>query len=825
MRPRKIQVCSLSLILVKTARFLTTGVLATVGLLTSVPAQVNVVTYHYDNARTAQNVNETLLNPTNVNKGSFGFRFSQPVDGYIVGEPLYLSNVTIPGVGKHNVVYVATLNDSVYAFDADSNTGANAAPLWQVNFTNPAAGITTASGAFLPCQLTTGYSQSGIVSTPVIDPNSGTIFVVAKTNENGTVYHRLHALDVATGVEKLGAGVAIGGSTTAPNGAVVTFNSLHAMNRPALLLDNGTVYIAFGSNGCNDQSHGWVLAYDATSLMPVGIYNAEPEQGLASIWQTGSGPAADASGNVYVSTAEGLFDANTGGPDFGSSILKLVESAWTLSLADYFTPYNQAIISKNDADLSACGVMVLPDQPGPSPHVLVASGKQGTVYVLDRDNMGQYNPLSDSQILQELPLAVGAMFSSPAYWNNTVYFTGDAHPVSAYALSNGLLATPPVARSITMPGSHSPTISANGNANAVLWVIEGSQLWALDAVSLKVLYNTSQSGTRDLLPAQPHFSTQTVANGKVYVGTQTSLMVLGLLPSLAVASGNNQSAPATTTLPVALQVQLTDPYTQQVIPGVTVSFSDGGKGGTFGNASPVTDATGTASTTYTVGKIAQSITISASNAGVLGLKFSETATSGPARWVVLISGGNQSAQVTTTLPKPVVAKVSALYGNGVPGVSVTFADGGASGSFSADPVTTNSLGQASTTYTTSTKAGPVNIIASAAGLNPLKVSETATAGSVAAVTVIAGNNQTATAGTELPQALTVQVMDQYGNPVPGASVMFTDGSAGGSFSISPVTSNTSGQASSSYTTPSNAGTVGITASVGSASATFTATAQ
>ena len=270
--------CSARLIWVRTVRYLAAVLVVPVGLSIFAPAQVNVVTYHYDNMRTGQNVNETLLTPANVNKGSFGFRFSQPVDGYITGEPLYLSNVEIPGAGTHNVVYVATLNDSVYAFDADTNTGANAAPLWQVNFTNPAAGITTASGALLPCQGTTGYHQSGIVSTPVIDPNTGTMYVVAKTNENGTIFHRLHALDVATGVEKLGPGVAIAGSTTAPNGTVVTFNSLHALNRPALLLENGIIYIAFGSNGCNDQSHGWVLAYDATPCA-VGIYNTEPNKG------------------------------------------------------------------------------------------------------------------------------------------------------------------------------------------------------------------------------------------------------------------------------------------------------------------------------------------------------------------------------------------------------------------------------------------------------------------------------------------------------------------------------------------------------------------
>ena len=801
--------------------------LATAGLLSSAQAQnaVNVVTYHNDNARTGQNVNETVLTPGNVNKGSFGFRFSQPVDGYVVAQPLYLSNVAIPGAGTHNVVYVATLHDSVYAFDADSNAGSNAAPLWQVNFTNPAAGITTASGAFLPCPDVTAYPEAGIVSTPVIDPATGTMYVVAKTNENGTVFHRLHALDVTTGTDKFAPAVAIGGSFTATDGTVAKFNSLHAMNRPALLLNNGIVYIAFGSNGCNDSAYGWVLAYDATTLTPVGIYNSAPKKGLASIWQSGSGPAADAAGNIYVSTAEGNFSGNSGGQDFGSSVLKLVENLGTLSLADYFTPYNQATLSVKDLDLSACGVVVLPDQPGPSPHVLVASGKQGTVYLLDRDNMGQFNPVSDMQILQEIPKAVGAMFSTPAYWNNTVYFAGESHPVTAYQLSNGLLTTPPAAKSITMTGDHAPTISANGNTSGVLWVIGGKSLWAFDAVSLAQLYYTNQAATRDALPVQPHFSTQTVANGKVYVGTQASLMVYGLLPVLTAVSGNNQSATVTTTLPLPLQVQLTDPYTGQNISGVTVSFSDGGKGGTFGNPAPVTDASGTASTTYTFSKVATTVTITASNAAVKSAAFSEIATPSSPKWFTLFSGGKQSAQVTTSLPAPLVPRVTDQYGNGIPGVSVTFSDAGVGGNFSANPVITNSVGKASTIYTTATKAGPISLTAVASGFPTLKISATATAGPATSATAIAGNSQTGPPSTALPQVLTVQISDQYGNAVPGVSVNFDDGGAGGSFSGSPVATDSTGKASSSYTTPPTTGTISITASAGSASATFTETSQ
>lgn len=504
--------------------------LASLSIPVLMNAQVSVVTYHNDVSRSGLNSSETILTPANVNKTTFGLLFSQTVDAPIVGQPLYLPGVTVSGVGVHNVVYVATLNDSVYAFDADSNTGFNAQPLWKVNFTNAAAGITTASGSDLPCQPVTGYKESGIVGTPVIDPTTLTLYVVAKTNENGTIFHRLHALDATSGAEKFGGPVAITGSFTTAKGVVATLNSLHAMNRPALLLNNGIVYIAFGSNGCNDTNYGWVFAYNAATLAQTGIFNSSPDTHYSSIWHSGSGLSADESGYIYGDTGEGKFTASTGGQDYGSSVLKL--NPTTVTVADYFTPSTQQYISSHDLDLSSCGTLVLPDQPGSYPHLLIASGKQGIVYVLNRDNMGKYNSAGDTQIVQELSSVVGEIFGAPAYFNNTVYFAGISHAIVALSLSNGLLTATPAAQSAKMPGEHAPTISANGTTNGVLWAIEGTttaSMYAFNASSLATLYSTNQAGTRDKLPSVAHFVTQTVVNGKVYVGTQTTLAVYGLL--------------------------------------------------------------------------------------------------------------------------------------------------------------------------------------------------------------------------------------------------------------------------------------------------------
>lgn len=685
-----------------------------------------MVTNRNDNGRTGLNPNETFLTPQNVNTSKFGKLFSRSVDGYVVGQPLYLPSLTISGK-QHNVVFVATLHDSVYAFDADSNTGANAAPLWQVNFTNPAAGITTATDAFLPCPAVHRFPESGIVSTPVIDPTAGTIYVVAKTNENGTVFHRLHALDVTSGAERPNSPVPINATFTTNSGTVLQVNNLHQMNRPALLLSNGVVYVAMGSNGCNDANNSWVIGYDANTLVQKGAFVAAPEHGLGSIWQSGAGPAADADGNIYASTAEAEFTANTGGQDFGSSILRLTPSGSNLNLTDYFTPFNEATISLNDLDLSAAGVLALPDQPPPHPHLLVATGKQGRVYLLDRDNMGQFNPLNNSQIVQELPSSVGAMFSTPAYWNGKVYFNGKSKPIMAFTLTNGVLSSTAVFKSAqSQAGSHAPTISANGNSNGILWTLPGGQLNAYDASNLTLLYTSKQAGTRDLLPALAHFASQTVVNGHVYVGTRNSLEVLGLLSTIGVDGGNNQSVTVAHRLPNPLSVKVTDAYSGVGTSGVTVTFSDGGKGGTFSNATPVTDASGIASTTYTFGTKARTVTITATSPGLSGATFTETGVADQPKWIVIKSGNNQTAPTNTQLAAPLVTRVVDQYSNPVSGIPVTFSDGTAGGQLSASVVNTDSAGSASVTYRTGPNAGIANVTASIAGKTPVKFVVTVT---------------------------------------------------------------------------------------------------
>jgi len=484
-----------------------------------------VTTWHYDNGRTSANTSELLLTPSNVNSGTFGELFTQPVDGFVVGHPLYLPGISIPGQGTHNVVYVATMHDSVYAFDADNP---NAAPLWMTSIlTYSPTGATSVPTAVQNNGPTTGWTEVGIISTPVIDPVSGTLYVVAETYENGNVVHRLHALDVSSGQEKLGGPTTIAATYTL-NGITSTFSDLYQINRPGLLLANGHIYIAFGSNCCNAYSQGWVMSYNASTLQQEGAFDAEPGKTLASVWQTGAGISADASGNIYAETGEGFYAPGT---NLSESVFKLSQIGTTLSLADWFTPFNYQYLSNHDLDMAEA-VLILPDQPGPFPHELIAIGKLGTVYVLNRDNMGQLCSACttiDTQIVQELPTAVGLEGGTPVYWNNTVYFTGQSLPIMAYTLSNGLLVVPPTQSKVLGNGGHA-LITANGNSNGILWNISGGNtLWAMDATTLQVLYTSNQATNgRDKLPPLAHFATFIAADGKVFVGTQNSLIVYGL---------------------------------------------------------------------------------------------------------------------------------------------------------------------------------------------------------------------------------------------------------------------------------------------------------
>jgi uncharacterized protein YjdB len=498
-----------------------------------------VVTYHNDIGRTGQNLSETILTPANVNSAQFGKLFSYSVDGAIYGQPLYAASVTIPGQGVHNVVYVATESDSVYAFDADGKTST---PLWHVNFTNAAAGITNVLASDVSDNaFPTGYI--GITCTPVIDPVGGILYVVAYTNENGQYVYRLHALNMTSGTEESGSPVEIQASTPGTgaenNGAgQVPFDPQMHLQRPGLLLVNGVLYIGFGSHADTPPWHGWLMAYNATSLQQTAAYDSTANSTGGALWEGGDGPAADSSNNIYVVTGNGTFDVNTGGSDLGDSILKLNPAM--LSVTDWFTPFDQATLDAEDLDLGSGGVLVVPDQPGPNPHLLVESGKEGRIYLIDRDNMGHFNATYDTQIVQEIYQEIGSNFSTASYWQGNVYFAAWNDNLKVFTFNNGLLSVAPVSQSSHQFGYVGATtsISANQGSNGIVWAIDWNLansggigvLYAFDATNLaNELYDTTQMASRDMLGEASKFVVPTVFNGKVYVGGATELDVLGLL--------------------------------------------------------------------------------------------------------------------------------------------------------------------------------------------------------------------------------------------------------------------------------------------------------
>jgi hypothetical protein len=509
-------------------------------------------TFHNDNLRTGQNLNETVLTPANVNSLQFGKLFSYATDQLSHASPLYVANVNIPGKGLRNVVYVATEHDTLYAFDAD---GLSAAPLWQISFINPAAGITTVPPA------DTGETgdiapEIGITGTPVIDPTTATLYVVAKTKEvsGGTTYvQRLHALDISTGAERPGSPVVlqatVPGSGDGSSGGQLQFNSLRENQRPALLLSNGVIYIAFGSHGDLGPYHGWVLGYNATNLQRVIAYCVSPNGSKGGIWQSGMGLAADAAGNVYFMTANGTFDANTGGLDYGDSFMKLGSSGTVL---DYFTSHDQNIMDNNNWDLASSGTLLLPDQPGATPHLLIGAGKTGTIYLVNRDSMGHYNANNDNQIVQSLVnifpngTPEPGNYSAPVYFNGIVYFSPINDTIKAFQMNNGLLPISATFSSLQVypyPGGWI-ALSANGSTNGILWAIQRNDSGVADpgtaapgvlraylATDLRTeLYNSSQAGTRDALDYAAKFTVPLVANGKVFVLTNGRLTAFGLLP-------------------------------------------------------------------------------------------------------------------------------------------------------------------------------------------------------------------------------------------------------------------------------------------------------
>ncbi len=562
-------------------------------------SKLGVFTQQYNNARTGSNTTEKFLTPANVNSTQFGKLFSVSVDGQIYTQPLWVQGVTIPGQGVHAVVYVATELDSVYALDAN-----NGAVLWHDNFTDPGNGI----GA-VPCgtdgntQISCGvYPYYGITGTPVIDPATGTMYLIARTynKKTATGFQTLHALDIATGVEKFGGPVTIQGSVTGTGaGSVngtVKFDPLADVQRPGLLLEPNpstgaqTVYI-----GWSGAAHGWLMGYDAATLQQTAILNTSPDGLRSGVWQSGNGLAADSAGSIYVSTGDGPFDADSGGPDYADSLLKLDGN---LNILDYFTPMDQACRYTYDFDLSSSGPMVLPTQGGAYPNEILESGKGGSpcdvsgaapIYLVDANNLGKYSSSADTSI-QSIAGAPYGYWSSAALWQAgsqaAIYYAGlgakgVGDSLKMYSLLKGKLSTTPLSHSSAVYATGAtPSTSGNGATNGIVWAtlrqeplgVQPGQLpailYAYTATNVgNMLYNSSQNAARDTGGCANKFQIPVVVNGKVYVGTQNELDVYGLLG----------------TPPAAPWVTLSDPcftYVKQTVgttsPAKTLTITNSG---------------------------------------------------------------------------------------------------------------------------------------------------------------------------------------------------------------------------------------------------------
>lgn len=785
-------------------------------------------------SRSGQYDSEIFLTPENVNSTFFGSVYSYGVDGTVAAQPLYVPNVTIPGVGTVNVLYVATQHDSVYAFNAD--TPGSGLPLWQVSFRNTASGVNAVPISAQGCAGVTAYTEIGVMGTPVIDAATNTMYLVAKTQEaNGSSYNyvfRLHALDITSGAEKFGGPTVITASVM--NGKTqVTLNTQDDQQRPGLLEVNGSIFIGFGSNGCDKNAHGWLLAYSASTLQQQAVFNTSPAVTYgSSLWMSGVGPAADAENNIYLITANGTYDINTGGSDWGDTMLKMTFNGSAFTVADSFTPFNQATMASEDLDLGSGGAVLLPPQTSGPPNLLVAAGKTGTIYLINTATMGGYNSVADN-IVQELPGAVTSIYGAPIYWNNALYFAGRNDMIKAFPFVNGVITTPPVATANSYLLTGVPVISANGSNNGILWLVRNltptsstTMLSAFNASTLQTnlveIYDTQQNTSRDALGTAPHFATPLVVNGKVYVGTNTAVKVYGLFPNLVATAGNSQSGTVNTA--IKLTAQAVSPYTGAAIPNVTVAFSDSGRGGLFSPATVTTDASGNASTSYTLPKTSGAVSISASSTGYTTAKFSETALAGPPASIATVSGFSQSGTVGTTLPAPLIAKVKDSYGNIVINAQVTFADAGLNGTFSPNPVATGTNGEVSTNFTLPTTAkANFSATASSGTATAAVFHETSVAGAPSTLTIAAGNKQTGTHGTQLAKALQVTLKDQYGNGIPNIAVNFSDNGAGGTLSATSPVTNSQGTAGSFYTLPGVPGTWTITATVGSLQVSFTET--
>lgn len=517
-----------------------------------------VTTYRGTLSRLGWYQKETILTPSNVNTNTFGKLGSFAVDGEVYAQPLYVPAVPIPKMGIFNVLYIATENDSIYAFNADLTPGGTPQMFWHASLVNAAQG--TAPVTWEDANSSTIYPTIGITSTPVIDLSTKTLYAVAKMTlspAGQTPFDAFYlvALDIRTGQQKFGspAQIAAAVAGTCPpldNLNRTHFNAHTQSQRTALSLANGNVYFGFGSIGDVPPYSGWFLAYNAANVkQQVAAFNSVPNDlggeypCLGGIWMSGSAPAFDTSGNMFFATGNGEFDADTMGTDYGDSALKLDP---TLHVLDWFTPWDQEGLQEYDGDLGSGGMIILPDQPGPYTHEAVAAGKGPTIYLVNRDDMGGYagsNTGYDPNIVQALYNGSSSLgvYGLPGYFNGTLYFGGGGDVMKAYQIVNGLLTTSPTQTTQTVFENLGtiPVVSSNGATNGIVWAAEGSYAWnassqttlhAYDANNLMMeLWNSTQAGSRDTGGLYLQFPLPIVANGRVYLGTRTEVDVYGLL--------------------------------------------------------------------------------------------------------------------------------------------------------------------------------------------------------------------------------------------------------------------------------------------------------
>ena len=604
-------------------------------------AQTSVVTQHNDIARTGQNRNETILTPANVNSNSFGRLFSYSIDGRAYAQPLYVPSVTL-GAGtvqagtKHNIVFIATEHDSVYAFDADSNGGSSASPLWKITLLDAAHGAASGATTVPSGDVSTGdiVPEIGITGTPVIDTSTNTIYVVGKTKESGNYLQRLHALDITTGAEKPGSPMTlaaqIAGNGNGSSGGILKWDSKWENNRPGLLLLNGIVYIGFAAHGDNGPWHGWILAYNAATLQQASAFCSTSNGSGSGIWMSGAGLAADTvnSGRLFVATGNGAFNANTppytNGMSYGDDFIRLDINNGAMTVGDHFTPLNQSTLNGGDVDVASGGVLLLPDQSaGGHTHLMVQAGKEGRIYLIDRDNLGGYSSSSDN-IVQEVPVnnasqsnqtfKINGQWSTPAYWNGNLYFWGNGDNLTAFSFVNGRLGnldsnglpnpTSSSSESSGFPGA-TPSISANGNTNGIVWDVLTSAYDSSGAAVLlahsatnvaSTLYSSNQNLMRDNPGQATKFVVPTVINGKVYVGTANFLSVYGLLTAAPQAAAPTLN-PGGESFASSITVTITDST-----PSASIYYTTDGSTPTTSSkqyAGPIT-----VSTTQTINAIA-----------------------------------------------------------------------------------------------------------------------------------------------------------------------------------------------------------------------------